>query len=82
MNDYSLNIADNTQNSNVLKDKFKDIQKNGLPSGLNVGLKVVDDLFRLDTKKLVVLTGIPSAGKSEFIDFLCVQYNNTKLLSR
>ena len=49
--------------------------KNGIPMGINCGLENIDELFRLDRGKLVVVTGIPNMGKSEFVDYLCVQYN-------
>lgn len=48
---------------------------NGVPHGIELGVDNLDACFRLDKGKLVVVTGIPNMGKSEFIDFMCVQYN-------
>lgn len=58
-----------------LEEAYRKTMVNGLPKGLYTGLNSLDELFRLDRGKLVVVTGIPNMGKSEFVDFLCVQYN-------
>ena len=42
----------------------------GLSMGLSTGWRCMDDLLRLDTKTLNILTGIPSSGKSEWLDQL------------
>lgn len=63
------------QNAEILEDAYRSTMINGLPKGINTGLNSLDELFRLDRGKLVVVTGIPNMGKSEFIDYLCVQYN-------
>jgi KaiC/GvpD/RAD55 family RecA-like ATPase len=54
---------------------YRNMMINGIPSGINCGVEDIDECFRLDRGKLVVVTGIPTMGKSEFVDFLCVQYN-------
>lgn len=58
-----------------IEKAFRDAMNNGIPHGIECGVENIDDCFRLDRGKLVVATGIPNMGKSEFIDFLCVQYN-------
>lgn len=58
-----------------LTASLKDLYKNGLPKGLYTGIDTLDNLFRLDTGRLCVITGIPNDGKSEFVDFLTVSYN-------
>lgn len=54
---------------------YREMMIKGIPRGINCGVEDIDECFRLDRGKLVVVTGIPSMGKSEFVDFLCVQYN-------
>ena len=54
---------------------YREMMINGIPRGINCGVEDIDECFRLDRGKLVVITGIPNMGKSEFVDFLCVQYN-------
>ena len=49
--------------------------KKGLPHGLETGVPALDNLFRLDTRRLCVITGVPNDGKSEFVDFLTTSYN-------
>ena len=58
-----------------LEEAYRKTMINGVPKGINTGLDSLDELFRLDKGKLVVVTGIPNMGKSEFVDYLCVQYN-------
>lgn len=59
----------------AIEKVFRDTMMYGLPTGINSGISNLDELFRLDRGKLVVITGIPNMGKSEFVDALCVQYN-------
>ena len=54
---------------------YREMMLGGVPKGIDCGVENIDDCFRLDRGKLVVVTGIPNMGKSEFVDFLCVQYN-------
>lgn len=54
---------------------YREMVLGGVPKGIDCGVENIDDCFRLDRGKLVVVTGIPNMGKSEFVDFLCVQYN-------
>ena len=61
--------------SENLENAYRNTMMNGVPKGLYTGLNSLDDLFRLDRGKLVVVTGVPNMGKSEFVDYLCVQYN-------
>lgn len=57
-----------------LKEEINNLFENGMPTGFTLGLKV-DNLFRLDTSMLNVITGVPNYGKSEFLDFTCVRLN-------
>ena len=82
----NINNMENHNNCNYMKSKnilspetiekeFRDTMMHGLPTGINSGISNLDELFRLDRGKLVVITGIPNMGKSEVVDALCVQYN-------
>jgi len=39
-----------------------------LPAGVSSGMGDLDDIWRIEPGKLVIVTGIPSSGKSEMID--------------
>lgn len=69
------NTLDMFMDKRTLEVAIDNIYENGLPHGLNCGIQNLDELFRLDRGALVTITGVPNMGKSEFIDFLTVQYN-------
>ncbi|MEG1760104.1 MAG: bifunctional DNA primase/helicase [Alistipes sp.] len=61
-----------------LQDQYDDIYsmfQNGLSQGDGVGMESLDEHLRWETGRLAVWTGIPSHGKSEFVDFLMVKMN-------
>lgn len=49
--------------------------ENGLPQGLRIGIDDLDELIRWQTGRFGVVTGAPSSGKSEFIDFIYSKLN-------
>lgn len=49
--------------------------ENGLSSGLKLNLPKFDDLITWETGRLLIITGIPGHGKSEFADELIVRLN-------
>ena len=49
-----------------------EIYKKGVGAGESTGLSSVDDLFTIAEGQLSVVTGVPSSGKSEFVDQLMV----------
>ena len=49
---------------------------NGMKKGFITGKKVFDNIFSTYTGQYVVVTGIPSSGKSDFVDELCIGYNS------
>ena len=62
---------------------FKDIEadvtdfvKNGFKPGYQVGLQNFDQIFSTYTGQFITVTGIPSSGKSDFVDQMVVGYNN------
>ena len=61
---------------------FKDIEndvtdfvKNGFKAGYQIGLSNFDQIFSTYTGQFITVTGIPSSGKSDFVDQMVVGYN-------
>ena len=52
-----------------------DFVHNGFKPGFQVGLKNFDRIFSTYTSQFITVTGIPSSGKSDFVDQMCVGYN-------
>ena len=52
-----------------------DFVENGFKPGYQVGLQNFDDIFSTYTGKFITVTGIPSSGKSDFVDQMVVGYN-------
>lgn len=57
--------------SNDLKNFFL----NGMPKGYQCGLSGFDEYFSTYTSQYIVVTGIPTHGKSEFVDQMCIGYS-------
>lgn len=53
-------------------DDFLRMYDEGVPNGLTTGWDCVDRNWRIQPGQLVVVTGIPGHGKSEWVDALCV----------
>lgn len=70
----AINFNNTYSYDEVLKS-LTDLATNGLPTGYNIGIQELDNLFRIDKSKLVTITGIPNRGKSEFVDFITTQFN-------
>ena len=59
-----------------LRERIKNLlQHGGLPKGYLTGLHELDRICRLDLGRLLVVTGIPGHGKSEYVDFLTTTFN-------
>ena len=54
---------------------YAQLKRKGLPYGYVTGLINLDEVCRLDKGRLAVVTGVPSAGKSTFVNYLCAVYN-------
>ena len=59
-----------------IEDELKDFVKNGFKPGFQVGLPNFDKIFSTYTGQFITVTGIPSSGKSDFVDQMVVGYNN------
>jgi twinkle protein len=66
------------ENVTTFKDiegDVKDFVKNGFKPGYQVGLSNFDAIFSTYTSQFITVTGIPSSGKSDFVDQMVVGYN-------
>ena len=59
-----------------IEDELKDFVKNGFKPGYQIGLANFDKIFSTYTGHFITVTGIPSSGKSDFVDQMVVGYNN------
>jgi twinkle protein len=53
-------------------DAVREIYANGHGRGASTGIPAIDDLFTIAEGQLSIVTGMPSSGKSEFIDQIMV----------
>lgn len=58
-----------------LQPELKDFYLNGNKEGYKIGLSSFDDIFSVYLGQCIAVTGIPSSGKSDFVDQMCVGYN-------
>ena len=58
-----------------IEDEVTDFVRNGFKKGYQIGLSNFDDIFSTYTGQFITVTGIPSSGKSDFVDQMVVGYN-------
>ena len=58
-----------------IEDEVTDFVRNGFKRGFQVGLSNFDEIFSTYTGQIITVTGIPSSGKSDFVDQMVVGYN-------
>ena len=58
-----------------IEDEITDFVRNGFKKGFQVGLSNFDEIFSTYTGQFITVTGIPSSGKSDFVDQMVVGYN-------
>jgi len=58
-----------------IEDELVDFVKNGFKPGFQIGLENFDKIFSTYTGQFITVTGIPSSGKSDFVDQMCIGYN-------
>ena len=62
-----------------VEDELKALLKDGLQKGATLGMGELDDFLSVETGRLMIVTGIPGDGKSEFLDEmsirLCLKYD-------
>ena len=58
-----------------IEDEVTDFVRNGFKPGYQIGLENFDSIFSTYTGQFITVTGIPSSGKSDFVDQMVVGYN-------
>ena len=58
-----------------IEGEITDFVHNGFKPGFQVGLEHFDSIFSTYTGQFITVTGIPSSGKSDFVDQMVVGYN-------
>ena len=58
-----------------IENDLQDFVKHGFKPGFQIGLENFDDIFSTYTGQFITVTGIPSSGKSDFVDQMVVGYN-------
>lgn len=54
---------------------YDDFLVNGMNGGYKIGMPYFDDIFSTYTGQFITVTGIPSSGKSDWTDAMCLGYN-------
>lgn len=55
--------------------KLDSLFETGYILGKTIGIPQLDNLIKWELGKFAVITGLPSSGKSEFVDFICMRLN-------
>jgi twinkle protein len=55
--------------------RYDEFLLNGMNKGFVTGKTAFDTIFSTYTGQYIVVTGIPSSGKSDFVDEMCIGYN-------
>ena len=66
---------ENVQTLNDIRDELNEFVVDGFKPGFTVGLDNFDSIFSTYTGQFITVTGIPSSGKSDFVDQMVVGYN-------
>ncbi len=59
-----------------VEEEFENAIRNGFQKGLTCGLDNIDSVFSIVDHQFCVVTGIPSHGKSNFVDQYCMGLND------
>ena len=66
---------ENVKTFKDIEDEITDFVRNGFKRGYQIGLPNFDNIFSTYTGQFITVTGIPSSGKSDFVDQMVVGYN-------
>ena len=66
---------DNVITVNDIEDELNEFITEGFKKGYQIGLPNFDDVFSTYTGQFITVTGIPSSGKSDWVDQMAVGYN-------
>lgn len=54
---------------------IRNLYENGIKSGLKINQDEIDKFVTWESGRLAIVTGIPSSGKSEFVDYIVTKLN-------
>lgn len=57
------------------KDQLRDFYINGAKRGYGIGIEEFDSKFTTNLGQYITITGVPTHGKSNFVDQMCVGYS-------
>ena len=60
---------------NDVEKDLEDFVENGFKPGYQIGLENFDSIFSTYTGQFITVTGVPSSGKSDFVDRMVLGYN-------
>jgi len=66
---------ENVVTYNDIEGEVIEFIRNGFKPGFQIGLENFDKIFSTYTKQFITVTGVPSSGKSDFVDQMVVGYN-------
>lgn len=61
--------------ANNIYAEIRDLYERGVQGGLKIGQNIIDEYITWESGRLVIVTGIPASGKSEFVDYLICKLN-------
>ena len=61
--------------ANNIYAEIRDLYERGVQSGVKIDQNVIDEYITWELGRLAIVTGIPSSGKSEFVDYLVCKLN-------
>jgi len=54
---------------------IRDLYENGIQPGKKINIEKIDEKITWETGRLAIVTGVPSSGKSEFVDYIITRLN-------
>ena len=66
---------ENVVTVNDINDELEEFIHEGFKPGFQIGLDNFDSIFSTYTGQFITVTGVPSSGKSDFVDRMAVGYN-------
>jgi twinkle protein len=62
-------------NIGSIYSEIRDLHENGIPEGNKIDIQCIDKYIRWELGRLAIVTGVPSSGKSEFVDYIVSRLN-------
>lgn len=60
---------------NTLYADIRNLYEQGIQEGSKIDQPIIDDQISWETSRLAIVTGIPTSGKSEFVDYIVTKLN-------